>query len=473
MGFVMSFIIALITLFIVIPLRSMIFIVKQSIKFEEFTARARARDNNKRGYIVDEIIKGKRALEKNMTESQLVRYRLLRLTLTALRVVLRVVRGVIFILSIITIGTLIFLLLVFAVLLVACYSVIAWIDGEGDISAFNPSSGGTEQTCQSKAVDYLKACEEVWLDWHNKGYDYSQSTRQDSDYGGTIRCDCSGYVYATLQKMGYFELGSSPFNTMGMKSEMSKIPDLDCIKYTDGMELKPGDICVVYESHTQVYVGNGLWWNNGSSGKLPNNTKPFNANYFLGRMKNQGGYVYRWKETKCPDKESGGTNNNFSSNQEAWCTVAKDCMKVIASYKFKYYTEDYKMHYVDEFGTFMRADCSGIILAFAQMYGAYDLYPDGVPITFYTGNMAESMCATGYFYQTKVSTADELQAGDVVVGPHHTQLYMGDGLWINGGNTKSLAKPEPAPSYFFKPSYKIVRAKEGVPLNIRQIKGGK
>lgn len=473
MGFVFSFLSALVLVLLVVPLKSLIFVTKGSIKFEENSAKRKLkkskRKNKKVGITADEILRRKKVLMDNMSKSQKLRYKALRALLVTLRTGLVIARGVMFILSTLSlfVTSTVFIVLV---ILVSVSTVVAMLITDGGFSGGTGGSGGTQEgqkVCSSKADEYLKACREVWMDWQKKGYDYSQTSKNDEDYG-VIRTDCSGFVFAALQKMGYFEIGASPFGTGIMESEMKKVQDVERIKFTKGMTLEKGDILVIYDSHTNVYAGNDLFWDNGRSGRLQGYSEPFVTDFVQKCEKSNNSYVYRWKKTKCPDKTT------YGNNTEAWIDVCLRGMKIIGNKGLTYYGKPIEGSgkiqghvYIDELGTVIRPDCSGIVLAFAQMYGAYDLYPDGIPITFYTGNQVKSMCDTGFFEVTKISSESELKAGDVVVGEGHTQIFMGDGLWINGGNTEDLRKPDPSPSFYWKPSYSIIRAKEGVDINIR------
>lgn len=168
---------------------------------------------------------------------------------------------------------------------------------------------------------------------------------------------------------------------------------------------------------------------------------------------------------------SGGTDSNGGNNgtnQEStpnidtsdWIDVVKQTQKVIASKKPNYFGTDANTgisssQWTDctaELGTWIRPDCSGIIYGMCQVLGVFPKSPDGPGDCFWTGDMGQRMIATGKFEDVTASvpTEADLQAGDVVIDvQNHTQIYMGGGLWINGGNTADLAQPDPIPSSFF------------------------
>lgn len=470
MGLIFSLLSALILVLLVVPLKSLIFVTKGSIKFEEDSAKRKLkkskRKNKEVGITAEEILRRKKVLMDNMSKSQKLHYKALRALLASLKTALIIARGVMIILSIISLVVTSTVFIV-VVILVSVSSVIAMLVTNGGFNGVGSSNGGNggsqgQQVCSSKADEYVKVCKEVWLDWQKKGYDYSQSKKiKDADYG-TVRVDCSGYVFATLQKMGYFSSKDYPFGTGTMEEQMKKVKDVERIKFKKGMKLEKGDILVIYGTHTNVHVGDNLFWDNGRVGRIPNYSEPFVTDFVQKCEKASAAYVYRWKATKCPEN-----NTNYGSNTEAWIETCRKVMKIFGSQGFTYYGDGGKHKYLEEFGTFVRPDCSGLVYCCAQMYGAYELIPDKASIPFYTAIQKKSMESTGFFYSTKIKSKDELKAGDIVLGPGHTQIYMGDGLWINGGNTDDLREPDPVKSFYWKESYTIIRVKEGIPINLR------
>lgn len=176
-------------------------------------------------------------------------------------------------------------------------------------------------------------------------------------------------------------------------------------------------------------------------------------------------------------QEGGNTGNSdkqsFKNNQELWIHCVKETQKRIAKYKFTYSNPSnpyYTPKTVPDLGTWIRPDCSGVVYACAQQYGAYELYPDGPPATIFgSSTQVASMTGTGFFEVANVASGDQLVAGDIVVlAGSHTQIYMGDGLWVNGGNTQDLGEPDPVPQKMYFPAgCQVLRVKEGVKPNPR------
>lgn len=301
MGFVFSFLSALVLVLLVVPLKSLIFVTKGSIKFEENSAKRKLkkskRKNKKVGITADEILRRKKVLMDNMSKSQKLRYKALRALLVTLRTGLVIARGVMFILSTLSlfVTSTVFIVLV---ILVSVSTVVAMLITDGGFSGGTGGSGGTaskqEADCKPANEDYIKACEKVWQNWRSKGYDYSQSPAKDSDYG-TVRTDCSGYVYCTLQEYGIFEKGTYPFGTGGMDNILMKTGKFDKLEFDGKVEsLKTGDICWD-AGHTQVYAGaKDKWYNNGNHGHLKNESA-YDASWFLKDIK----VIYRLKATEC------------------------------------------------------------------------------------------------------------------------------------------------------------------------------
>lgn len=456
-----GFLIGLVLFVITIPLRSAILILKGSIKTTELIAfkrfKNRQKNEGKESDALDSTLNKNKNTRESMTPAELALYTAQKLALRGLKTALAIIQWIGRLITLISVLIMLVMILFIACIIACVGAIVAFIMGGGISSggvADNVSGGG--KNCTSLADEYVKACQAVWTDWREKGYDYSQATSTDPDFG-TIRTDCSGYVYATLQEVGLLAKPSDtyPFNTQSMGDVLMSFGKLEKLAYTGQDGLKPGDIVVDPKNHTQVYAGDGKWFNNGKAGRIPNNPGAYETiwNYSTGE-------VYRWKD----DTECEEDNGNLElEGVDVWIDVILTTQKAIASKNPVYFSyKNGQTDWIDctpEVGTWIRPDCSGIIYGMCQVLGVFDKSPDGPGDCFYTGDMVGRMTATGKFEDvtSEVPTEGDLQAGDVVVGPSHTQIYMGDGKWVNGGNTEDLRKPDPDYSSFFPAGCRVVR----------------
>lgn len=456
-----GFLIGLVLFIITIPLRSAILILKGSMRTTELIAfnrfRNRQKKEGKESDALDSTLNRKKNTTQSMTPAELALYTAQKIALRGLKTLLTIIQWVGRLITFISVLILLVMIL-FVACIVACVGAIV-----GFILGGGISSGGVANTvtnnvdCISMADEYLEACQRVWTDWRDKGYDYSQELgRTDPDYGA-FRTDCSGYVYATLQEVGLLPKPSetAPFNTYGMDSTLMSLGKFEKLAYTSQEDLQPGDIVVKAEAHTQVYAGDGKWFNNGREGHIPDHEGAYETVW-----NHSGGTVYRWIKSECPDE-----NAENLSGIDVWLDVILRTQKAIASKNPIYFSYSKgQTDWIDctpEVGTWIRPDCSGIIYGMCQVLGVFEKSPDGPGDCFYTGDMVQRMIDTGKFEDVtdQVPTEGDLQPGDVVVGPSHTQIYMGDGKWVNGGNTEDLRKPDPDYSSFFPSGRHVVRYK--------------
>lgn len=93
-----------------------------------------------------------------------------------------------------------------------------------------------------------------YIDWaisiaNNPAHGYSQRNRYENpDY------DCSSLVWYSLKRAG-FNLSGGPFATYGMERALTAI-GFTWLPFSKSA-LKPGDICLEPNSHTEMYVGGG------------------------------------------------------------------------------------------------------------------------------------------------------------------------------------------------------------------------
>lgn len=305
-----GFFVGIIFFILTIPLRSAILILKTSIKTTEVVSFQRyKRRKKKQGEdvsIATDGIKKKKKIREGMTAPELALYHSQKLLLRALKTLLAVIQWIARLITCISVLVWIIVIL-FVVVMVACVGaiILVIIGGDFNWSGGTDSNGGNisgNEDCVDSTEAYMKACQAVWDNWRSKGIDYSWSSMVDPDYGN-MRPDCSGYVYATLQEFGLLPKpnnGGIVFNTQGMGAVIMSTGKFDELDWTGQDALKAGDIVVQPESHTQVYMGNNLWLNNGDVGNIPNHDKPWNdGGYFAGQMSALGGKVYRLKATEC------------------------------------------------------------------------------------------------------------------------------------------------------------------------------
>ena len=306
-----GFLIGLVLFIITIPLRSAILILKGSMRTTELIAfnrfRNRQKKEGKESDALDSTLNRKKNTTQSMTPAELALYTAQKIALRGLKTLLTIIQWVGRLITFISVLILLVMIL-FVACIVACVGAIVGFILGGGISSGGVADTITPETeCVSMVDDYLKACQAVWDNWRSKGYDYSQALgRTDPDYGA-FRTDCSGYVYATLQEVGILEkpTNTPPFNTGSMGAVIMDTGYFDELDWTSQDELKAGDIVVQPGSHTQIYMGDNTWLNNGNTGHIPNHDKPWDdGGWFANKMTNLGGKVYRLKPTEC--KETDG-----------------------------------------------------------------------------------------------------------------------------------------------------------------------
>lgn len=459
-----GFLIGLVFFAFTIPIRSAILIVNSTVKATEAVAfqrfKLRRKNDGKEVDALDSSINRRKNAKESMTRSELALYMAQKLALRSLKTLLSIVQWTARLITSISVLIMMVLILFVAVTVACMGAIVTFVIGGGLTSSgisSGASGGSGNQNCVSMADQYLEACQVVWTDWHDKGYDYSQQMgRTDPDYG-CFRTDCSGYVYATLQEVGLLPKPSNtePFSTRDMGDVLMSLGKFEKLSYTGEDSLEPGDIIVKAGSHTQVYAGDGKWFNNGSKGNIPNHEGAYETSWSHGT-----GVVYRWLKSECENKD----DENLTG-VDVWLDVVLKTQKAIASKNPVYFSyANGQTDWIDctaEVGTWIRPDCSGIVYGMCQVLGLFEKSPDGPGDCFYTGSMVDIMIGTGKFEDvtSQVPTESDLQAGDVVVGPGHTQIYMGDGKWVNGGNTEDLRKPDPDYGSYFPSSRHVLRYK--------------
>lgn len=480
MGAIILFFLGFAIFCLTIPIRSTIILLKMNIKLTESKAFTKTVGGmirlGEKVTSADKSLNRTKYVKGAMSSAEFALCQAQRLLVVSLTALVHLLQWVATLLTGVSVLVLSVILLFVAILVASAGGILILVlDGNfsfGSGSGLQDTSG---KDCVSKQQEFISACEKVWLDWRAKEYNYSQAVKSDPDYT-SVRTDCSGFVYCVMQEMGYVPKDNpgTIFYTGNMHTFFaSTVPELEEIKYTAGMQLEPGDILVCRgkptgsgnDGHTNVHVGDGLYWDNGKRGRIPDNDKPFDASWFLQKMSGRDDtFVYRWKKSDCKEKKkSDGTN------QEIWIETILKTQKIIAEQNFEYsHPSNPYYRFVEKLGTYFRPDCSGVVYGCAQQYGAYELYPNGNPATIFgTGFQVSSMTSTGFFEIADVKSEAELQPGDVVVGSGHTQIFMGDGLWVNGGNTDDLRAPDPVQSSYFPAGCTVVRPKEGVEVNPR------
>lgn len=303
-----GFLIGLVLFVITIPLRSAILILKGSIKTTELIAfkrfKNRQKNEGKESDALDSTLNKNKNTRESMTPAELALYTAQKLALRGLKTALAIIQWIGRLITLISVLIMLVMILFIACIIACVGAIIAFIMG-GGISSGGVADGITDAKteCKNNVEDYMNACQSVWDDWRSKGYDYSQATGTDPDFG-TFRPDCSGYVYATLQEAGILPKPTegSVFFTGNMGGVIMETGQFDELVWTSQADLKAGDIVVQPGSHTQVYMGNDTWFNNGSEGKIPGKDKPWNdGGYFANKMNSLGGKVYRLKPVECKD----------------------------------------------------------------------------------------------------------------------------------------------------------------------------
>ncbi len=108
---------------------------------------------------------------------------------------------------------------------------------------------GTTATSTTSSGTMDKVIEEAQKMADDDSIGYSQSTRRLNP-----NVDCSSFVFYALKKAG-FNVGDSPFNTIGMDTTLPKLGFKKTSWSGDASQLKKGDILWA-SGHTEIYLGN-------------------------------------------------------------------------------------------------------------------------------------------------------------------------------------------------------------------------
>lgn len=465
-----GFFVGVIFFLITIPIRSAILILKTSTKTTEVVAfqryRKRRKEEGKDASTATSGMKKKKKTRESMTKTELALYTTQKLLLRSLKFLLAMIQWIARLIMACSVLCWVVIGVFIVAIIGAIGAVMVTVMSDGFVISGGSNSGGGTSSgkCEDVTEKYIKACHTTWSKWREldtANDDYGRIIENHADYG-TVRMDCSGFVYSTLQEFGVIDKGGYPFTTHNMVGILEKTGKFDVLDWTnDKSVLKAGDIVVKQfdpGGHTQVYMGNDTWYNMGSDNL--DHAEPWNdGDYFVNKIQGcSDAKIIRLKPVECKEESSIDTSD--------WIDVVLKTQKAIASKNPIYFSYDKgQTDWIDctkEVGTWIRPDCSGIIYGMCQVLGVFPKSTDGPGDCFYTGDMVGRMVATGKFEEvtSSVPTEADLQPGDVVVGPGHTQIFMGDGLWVNGGNTEDLRKPDPAPSSYFPAGSKVVRFKK-------------
>ena len=150
-----------------------------------------------------------------------------------------------------------------------------------------------------KVDSLLEACEVIAKYMYDNTFSYSQEnlTKKFNDSGKNGGCCCATYVSWCLQYAGYIDDSKHCDNVCANHSDQSytsdsipedgiwKVLDDDPhwtrIVAEDESDFAPGDV-IIYKtgkSHTNIYAGNGEYWDAGESG----------TGAFIGQTKTRGG----------------------------------------------------------------------------------------------------------------------------------------------------------------------------------------
>lgn len=224
--------------------------------------------------VVDKIRSKRRDKKDKSDVRNTTSYKIKKRLLALLKSLLLMVKSVTVLSIVITILVIIVVFLFIIILLVAMAGIIMIITGDNKGTSINLQSNATQTSTNSKPttstkadVDaWLNACDRAWKYLRKQGYNYVQACRSDKRYG-TVRLDCSGYVYTCLKEAGFVKSPSSSAgpDTSTFVSEMKKIKGWTIIPFVYGRtKLKRGDI-VLTDGHICVYAGGISYYNNSSS----------------------------------------------------------------------------------------------------------------------------------------------------------------------------------------------------------------
>lgn len=305
-----GFFVGVIFFLITIPIRSAILILKTSTKTTEVVAfqryRKRRKEEGKDASTATSEMKKKKKTRESMTKTELALYTTQKLLLRSLKFLLAMIQWIARLIMACSVLCWVVIGVFIVAIIGAIGAVMVTVMSDGFVISGGSNSGGGNLSGNENCVDgtkaYMEACQKVWDNWRAKGIDYSQTASNDEDYGN-YRPDCSGYVYATLQEFGLFakpNTGDVIFSTRDMGIAIMGTGKFEELDWTSKDALKAGDIVVQPSSHTQVYMGNDTWLNNGNNGHIANHDKPWNTGTeFIDKMNSMGGKVYRVKATVC------------------------------------------------------------------------------------------------------------------------------------------------------------------------------
>lgn len=137
---------------------------------------------------------------------------------------------------------------------------------------------------------------------------------------------------------------------------------------------------------------------------------------------------------------SSGGEVSISINASNWLAVVTAVKEAVASQKPGYSQSGYITINVNGKSIRTRTDCSGVVSAMLQAYGAYS---PGKMVG--TGAMQDD--PPPGFKKLKWAGWDNLQAGDILISAGHTEVYAGSGNSVyNAGGDSSINNPGATPS---------------------------
>ena len=267
---------------------------------------------------------------------------------------------------------------------------------------------------------------------------------------------CSTYVSSVLYVAGLFTkeemetpvFGSIGFNSPIWVSEKLKLAGWE--KITDASQLQAGDIVCMNTKgdanpdHVQIYAGDNTWYNAGYTGAIQSPAPYEDTAWEQGTIS--------WWAYRPPNK-------NPSSIQVIPGNLLEAAQKLHDAQRDWQYTTDYKRKYGN--GGLVYKDIEGSLnnpkkATCCSTYVSQVLYIAG----YFT---EAEMNKIGYNYQVelnkllkrsgweKITDASQLQAGDIVFldksgdehNPNHVQIYAGNDMWYNAGNTKDIQGTSP------------------------------
>ena len=135
------------------------------------------------------------------------------------------------------------------------------------------------------------------------------------------------------------------------------------------------------------------------------------------------------------DSSDGSGGGNVTADASNWLAVVTAVKEAVASQKPGYSQSGYVTITINGKTIKTRTDCSGVVSAMLQAYGAYS------PGTMVGTGAMQGDPPPG-FKKLTWSGWDNLQAGDILIRGNHTEVYAGSGKSVyNAGSTNSINNP--------------------------------